>query len=258
MFIEGGNVAFDLTGKIAIVTGGGSGLGREISFALAKSGARVVVADINPAAGRETAAQIEQLPGEALTFELDVADSRKVRELAQFVVERYGAIDILVNSAGITKRLPPLDFPEEDFDRIIAVNLKGTFLCCQAAARQMVKQAAGKIVNLTSIGGMAALPNTVAYCASKGGVVQMTRALAIDLAPHHINVNAIAPSLANTPIAETVFQNPKTLEWFLSKVPLGRLCEPRDVAEAVLFLSSPSSDFITGHVLAVDGGYLAQ
>jgi NAD(P)-dependent dehydrogenase (short-subunit alcohol dehydrogenase family) len=178
--------------------------------------------------------------------------------MARSVVETFGAINILVNSAGITKRLPPLDFPEEDFDRIIAVNLKGTFLCCQAAARQMAQQGGGKIVNLTSIGGMVGLPNTVAYCASKGGVVQMTRALAIDLAPSRINVNAIAPSLANTPIATTVFQNQKTLDWFLSKVPLGRLCEPRDVSEAVLFLSSSASDFITGHVLAVDGGYLAQ
>lgn len=251
-------MAFDLTGKIAIVTGGGSGLGREICLSMAKAGAKVVVADINPVSGRNTLNEITLLEREAAFFELDVADSPKVKEMAHSVVERFGGINILVNSAGITKRLPPLDFPEEDFDRIIAVNLKGTFLCCQAAARQMAKQGGGKIVNLTSIGGMVGLPNTVAYCASKGGVVQMTRALAIDLASIRINVNAVAPSLANTPIATTVFQNQKTLEWFLSKVPLGRLCEPRDVSEAVLFLSSSASDFITGHVLAVDGGYLAQ
>jgi NAD(P)-dependent dehydrogenase (short-subunit alcohol dehydrogenase family) len=251
-------MSFDLTGKIAIVTGGGSGLGYDISLTLACAGATVVVADINGELGQKTVNEIKQSNRESTFFELDVANSQKVKELAHSVVERYDAIDILVNSAGITKRLPPLDFPEEDFDRIIAVNLKGTFLCCQAAARQMTKQGAGKIVNLTSIGGMVGLPNTVAYCASKGGVVQMTRALAIDLASSGINVNAVAPSLANTPIATTVFQNPKTLEWFLSKVPLGRLCEPRDVAEAVLFLSSSASDFITGHVLAVDGGYLAQ
>ena len=251
-------MSFNLTGKVAIVTGGGSGLGREICLSLAKAGAKIVIADINPVSGQETINDITQLQREATFFELDVADSRRVSEMTRSVVERFGAIDILVNSAGITKRLPPLDFPEEDFDRIIAVNLKGTFLCCQAAARQMAKQGGGKIVNLTSIGGMVGLPNTVAYCASKGGVVQLTRALAIDLAPSKINVNAVAPSLANTPIATTVFQNKQTLDWFLSKVPLGRLCEPSDVSEAVLFLSSFASDFITGHVLAVDGGYLAQ
>ncbi len=248
---------FDLSGKIAIVTGGGGGLGRDICLSLARAGASVVIADINPLSGRKTVSEITQLQREAAFFELDVADSRSVNEMADSVVERFGAINILVNSAGITKRLPPLDFPEEDFDRIIAVNLKGTFLCCQAAAQQMAKQGGGKIVNLSSIGGTVALPNTVAYCASKGGVVQMTRALALDLAPYKINVNAVAPSPADTPIAVTVFQNPKTLEGFLSKVPLGRLCEPRDVSEAVLFLSSPASDFITGHILAVDGGYLA-
>jgi len=248
----------DLTGKIAIVTGGGSGLGHDISLTLASAGATVVVADINPDSGQKTVDEIKQSNRDAAFCELDVANSQSVKAMARSVVERFGAINILVNSAGITKRVPPLDFTEEDFDRIIAVNLKGTFLCCQAAARQMVQQGGGKIVNLTSIGGMVGLPNTVAYCASKGGVVQMTRALAIDLAPSKINVNAIAPSLANTPIATSVFQNPKTLEWFLSKVPLGRLCEPRDVSEAVLFLASSASDFITGHVLAVDGGYLAQ
>ncbi len=247
----------DLHGKVAIVTGGGSGLGRDISIRLAKAGASVVVADLNPASAGNTVDEILQLPGKAIPFELDVADSAGVNGMVRASVQQFGAVHILVNSAGITKRLPPLDFPEEDFDRIIAVNLKGTFLCCQAVARQMVKQGGGKIVNLTSIGGMVGLPNTVAYCASKGGVVQMTRALAIDLARYKINVNAVAPSLANTPIAATVFQNKQTLEWFLSKVPLGRLCEPQDVSAAVLFLASSASDFVTGHVLAVDGGFLA-
>jgi NAD(P)-dependent dehydrogenase (short-subunit alcohol dehydrogenase family) len=250
-------VKIDLCGKVAIVTGGGSGLGRDIGIAMARAGASVVVADLNPAAGQQTVDEILGLPGQAILFELDVADSAGVNEMVRVVSQRFGGVHILVNSAGITKRLPPLDFPEEDFDRIIAVNLKGTFLCCQAVARQMAKQGGGKIVNLTSIGGMVGLPNTVAYCASKGGVVQMTRALAIDLARYKINVNAVAPSLAHTPIAATVFQNKQTLDWFLSKVPLGRLCEPKDVSAAVLFLSSPASDFVTGHVLAVDGGFLA-
>ena len=199
------------------MTGGGSGLGRDIALSLASAGATVVVADLNADLGQKTVDEIKQAGRGSAFHRLDVSNSQQVREMTAAAVERFGAIDILVNSAGITKRLPPLDFPEEDFDRIIAVNLKGTFLCCQAAARQMAKQGSGKIVNLTSIGGMVGLPNTVAYCASKGGVVQMTRALAIDLAPHKINVNAIAPSLAKLPSPPRCFRIRKRWNGFYRK-----------------------------------------
>lgn len=137
-------MSFDWTGKIAIVTGGGSGLGRDSSFSLANSGATVVIADIDRASGERVVGEIKQLQRETTFIELDVADSHEVNEMARSVIECFGGINILVNSAGITRRLPPLDFPEEDFDRIIAVNLKGTFLCCQAAARQMARQVGAK------------------------------------------------------------------------------------------------------------------
>ncbi len=251
-------MTYELDGKVAIITGGAGGLGREISLAMHKAGATVVIADINHIEGPKLAEEIKKASGKSEYIKLDVTNSKNVREMCDKVVALFGRIDILINCAGITKRMEPLEFPEEVFDKIIAVNLKGTFLCAQAAARYMTKQGGGKIINIVSIGGMGALPNTVAYCASKGGVVNMTKALAIDLAKYKINVNAIAPALTKTPIAKQVFQDKSTLDWFTSRTPLGRLCEPEDIGNAVLFLSSSVSDFITGHILAVDGGWLAQ
>jgi NAD(P)-dependent dehydrogenase (short-subunit alcohol dehydrogenase family) len=247
-----------LDGKVGIVTGGAGGLGREICLAYAREGVRTVVADMNGEAAASLAREIESEGGTAVGFALDVTSSRSVGELCDFVVGRYGGIDILVNCAGITHRCSAMEFPEDVFDRIVAVNLKGTFLCCQAVGRTMAEKKKGKIINISSVGGTIGLRNTVAYCASKGGVVQITRALAVDWAEHNINVNAIAPALNNTPIAKQVFQDKKTMEWFLSKIPLGRLCEPTDVAAAALFLASEASDFITGHILAVDGGWTTE
>jgi len=249
---------FDLKEKVAIVTGGAGGLGCAISLTLADAGADVVIADLNEEEDSKMVDQIKKKKRKSLYFKIDVTSSKDVNAMSAQVVKEFGSLDIMVNCAGITKRLEPLNFSEEIFDRIIAVNLKGTFLCAQAAARHMVNQGGGKIINIVSIGGMVALPNTVAYCSSKGGVVNMTRALALDLAKYKINVNAVAPALANTPIATQVFQDKSTLDWFTSRIPLGRLAEPQDVANAVLFLASSASDFITGHIIAVEGGWLAQ
>ncbi|MGA2761781.1 MAG: SDR family NAD(P)-dependent oxidoreductase [Spirochaetia bacterium] len=247
-----------LDGKVGIITGGAGGLGREICLAFAREGVKTVVADMNGEAAAKLAREIEGEKGAAVSFALDVTSSRGVKDLCDFVVKRYGGIDILVNSAGITDRQPALEFPEDSFDRIIAVNLKGTFLCCQGVGRVMAEKKKGKIINMSSIGGTIGLRNTVAYCASKGGVVQITRALAVDWAQYNITVNAIAPALNNTPIARQVFQDKKTLDWFLSKIPLGRLCEPTEVASAAVFLASNAADFITGHILAVDGGWTTE
>ena len=249
---------FDLKEKVAIVTGGVGGLGCAISLTLSDAGADIVLADLNEKDGNKIMDKIKKKKRKALYFKVDVTSSKDVNAMCDQVVKEFGSLDVIVNCAGITKRLEPLNFPEEVFDRIISVNLKGTFLCAQAAARHMVNQGGGKIINIVSIGGMVGLPNTVAYCSSKGGVVNMTRALALDLAKYKINVNAVAPALANTPIAVQVFQDKSTLDWFTSRIPLGRLAEPQDVANAVLFLASPGSDFITGHILAVEGGWLAQ
>ena len=248
----------NLEAKVAVVTGGAGGLGAQICLSLAGEGAAVVVADVDEKGGKAVSDQIRKQGQNASFVKLDVTDSRNVGSMVETVLQKHGTIDILVNSAGITDRRPALDFPEEVFDKIIAINLKGTFLCCQAVGRVMAEKGKGKIINLSSIGGTIGLRNTVAYCASKGGVVQMTRALAVDWAQYHINVNAIAPGLNNTPIAKQVFRDKNTLDWFLSKIPMGRLCEPKEVAAAVLFLSSEVSDYITGHILALDGGWTAE
>lgn len=247
-----------LGGKVAVVTGGAGGLGREIAVALAEEDAFVVVTDLDEEGGESLTAEIRNKHLNAEFMAMDVTDSSSVHEMSEYVLDKQGTIDILINSAGITDRRPALDFPEEVFDRIIAVNLKGTFLCCQAVGRVMAANRRGKIVNFSSIGGTIGLRNTVAYCASKGGVVQLTRALAVDWAQYNIKVNAIAPGLNNTPIAKQVFRDKATYEWFLSKIPLGRLCEPREVADAALFLSSEVSDYITGHIMAVDGGWTTE
>ena len=247
-----------LEGKVGIVTGGAGGLGREICLAYAREGVRTIVADMNAEAAGTLVGKIQAEGGTAAGVSVDVTSSRSVKEMCDFTVGKFGTIDILLNCAGITDRRPALEFPEDVFDRIIAVNLKGTFLCCQAAGRVMTEKKKGKIINMSSIGGTIGLRNTVAYCASKGGVVQITRALAVDWAPYGINVNAIAPALNNTPIARQVFQDKKTLDWFLSKIPLGRLCEPTDVAAAAVYLASAASDYITGHILALDGGWTTE
>ncbi len=245
----------NLKDKLAVVTGGAGGLGKQICLSLAREDVSVIVADVNHGEGEDLANQIRGEGRSAFFVDLDVTNSRSVNSLVDTVVQKHGTIDILVNSAGITDRQPALDFPEEVFDRIIAVNLKGTFLCCQSVGRIMAKREKGKIINLSSIGGTIGLKNTVGYCASKGGVVQMTRALAVDWAQYNINVNAIAPGLNNTPIAKQVFKDQQTLDYFLANVPLGRLCEPEEVAAATLYLASEVSDYMTGHILALDGGW---
>lgn len=249
---------YGLKDKVAIITGAAGGLGRDISLSFCKVGAWVVLADINETEGLKLAEDIKELTQKVIFIKVDVTNSRDVNEMCRNAVKEFGTVDILVNSAGITDRQPALDFPEDVFDRIIAINLKGTFLCCQAVGRIMAEKGKGKIINISSIGGTIGLRNTVAYCSSKGGVVQMTRALAVDWAQYNINVNAVAPGLNNTPIAKQVFKHKKDLDWFISKIPLGRLCEPGDVSSAVLFLASEASDYITGHILAVDGGWVAE
>lgn len=248
----------DLTGKVALVTGAAGGLGRDMVIGLASSGAVVVIADIDVDSCNELLREVESIGGKAITKFLDVTDVYQVRETFDTVFSELGSFDILVNSAGITKRLEPLNYPIDVFNKIIDVNLRGSFYCCQAAANIMAKKKYGKIINIASVGGVVGLPNTVAYCASKGGVVNMTRALAIDLAQYKINVNAIAPALTKTKIATQVFSDENQLKWFMDRIPMGRLCSPQDVANMVVFLSSSQSDFVTGQIIGVDGGWVSQ
>ena len=246
---------FDIRGKVAVITGGAGGIGEVICRHFGEAGATVVVADMNEEKGAQIAQEISAAGGRAVFRNLDVTDSENVAAVFASAEEVFGTVDINVNCAGVTKRMDTLVFEEEAFDWIMKVNVKGTFLCAQAAARCMAKRKKGKIVNIASVGGLVGLKGTLGYTCSKGAVVQMTRTMALDLAEHNINVNSVAPALNRTAIAAPVINNPPVYKSFIDHIPLGRLCEPLDVANAIQFLCSPASDFITGQILPVDGGW---
>lgn len=250
--------SFELDQKVAVVTGGAGGIGTVICQRLAQAGAITVLADINEAVGQQAVDEIIAQGGKAEFFKLDVTDKSNVQSVFSEVEARYGRVDINVNCAGITKRMHTLDFDEDAFDRIMTVNVKGTFLCAQAAAQRMAKQGGGKIVNFASVGGLVGLKGTLGYTCSKGAVVQMVRTMALDLAEYNINVNGVAPALNRTSIAAPVINDPAVYQSFLQHIPLNRLCAPKDVAYAVQYLCSSASDFITGHILPVDGGWTAE
>jgi len=250
---------FDLRERVALITGGAGGLGRAFAEGLAASGAIVAVADIDVGGASGVAAAINQRGQQAVALHMDVTDVRSVQGVADRLCEEFGRIDVLVNSHGTTKRMPAEEFPEAEWDRIIAVNLKGVFLCCQIVGRVMLRQKKGSIINLASIGGLVALPLSVAYCASKGGVVQLTRTLGVEWAPLGVRVNAIAPCSVNTPLVQRVLETePEYRQRVLDKIPLGRIAEPAEMVGAVLFLASDASAMVTGAILSADGGYVAQ
>lgn len=249
---------FRLDGSAAIVAGGAGGLGRAIARGLARAGAAVAVADREGAGARAVADTIARDGGRALPIEMDVAARESVEQMVSEVEDRLGAVDILVNSAGITYRAPAADFPAAEWDRVLAVNLTGVFLACQAVGRRMVARRRGRIVNIASIAGQIGLPGTVAYCASKGGVVMLTRALAVEWAGFNVRVNAIAPSWFDTALGVLIEREPEYAERSMRRVPAGRMGRPEELVGAVLYLASEASSMVTGHVLAVDGGTLAS
>jgi 2-deoxy-D-gluconate 3-dehydrogenase len=250
----------DLTGKTAIVTGAAMGIGRGIALMLAHAGANIVVADINLEGARKVVGEIEALERKALVIEADVSKAVDIKRMVEATVDKFGGVDILVNNAGIIPLKPALDLEEEDWDQVQDVNIKGTFLCSQAVAREMVKQGrGGKIVNLASIDGVYPLMvGFTHYDATKAAVIMLTKSLAKELAPHKINVNAVAPGIVDTPgvwkLAEPLGLDPNVV--FSPRIPLGRLQQPEDVAKAVLFLASDGAEYITGICLFVEGGFL--
>ena len=244
-------------GSVAIVTGAGRGMGRAVALRLGREGARVVVAELNPAHGAEVADEINANGGTATPVTADVSRVDDVTRLFDETVNAYGAIDILVNNAGIGVAKPILDYTEADWDRQMGVNVKGVFFCSQAAARLMIPRRRGKIVNFASTSAFVSSSQPeVAYDTSKGAVRQMTISMAAELAPHGINVNAVAPGTTATEMTRTSLSTEEGLAWQLARIPMGRVGQPDDIAAVVVFLCSPEASYITGHTFVADGGWL--
>lgn len=257
---------FDLSGKGAIVTGGAMGIGKAIALRLAEAGASVMIADIDLEAATQTVEEIQARGGKAQAAKADAGSSGDAKKVTEETVQAFGRLDILVNNAGVYPAASVMDMGEETWDETLSTNLKGLFFCSQAAAQQMTKAGnGGKIINIASLEALHPTPLHAHYGASKGGVVMLTKALALELAPHKILVNAVAPGIIWTPGLEALlpsFYEPigMTLEefapTFLSRVSFGRMGEPDDIARVVLFLASAAADYMTGDVVVVDGGFL--
>ena len=244
---------FDLSGKVALITGGDSGLGQAMTLSLAEAGANVVVAyNSNLAKAEETSQQVEKLGVKALPLQVNVADEESVANMLAKSVAGLGEIDILVNSAGINRRGPCVDLAVEDFEATLNVNLKGTFLCCRAVGPAMIARGSGKVINIASLLGTVALENRIPYASSKGAVIQLTKVLAVEWAKYHINVNAIGPGY----FATDLMDDPVVYNDLKSRIPMGYWADPSELGGSVVFLASKASDYVTGHVLWVDGGYL--
>ena len=246
-----------LEGKVAVVTGAAQGLGRACAECMAAEGAKLVVSDINAEGGEATAAAIRDAGGEARFIACDVGDKRQVDALIDGAAGAYGRVDSVVANAGIVKFADFLDLREEDFDAVLRVNLKGVFLTGQAAARQMVKQGGGTIINMSSINAVVAIPTILPYVAAKGGVNQLTKAMALALADKGVRVNAIGPGSIATEMAQAVLSDPEKARGALSRTPMGRFGEPEEIGKVAVFLASDDSSYMTGEIVYVDGGRLA-
>ncbi len=251
---------FDLTGKVAFVTGASSGIGRASAIALANQGAKVAVTARRLDRLEALAAEIKSHGKEALAIQMDVTKKADIQVAVTKTVETFGRLDILLNNAGVAEFTPFLEMTEEQWDKTIDTNLKGYFLVAQAAAREMAKNKWGRIINIASIasGGVGVgFPSIAHYCASKGGIVALTEALADELAPMGILVNAIGPGVIETEMTESILKDPKQAEAFLSQAPLKRAGKPEEIASAVVYLASDEASYTTGATLYVDGGWLA-
>ena len=242
----------DFTEKKALVTGSGGGIGKSIALLLADMGADIVVNDVSIENAQQTADEIISKGQKAIVSNANVINDTQVKEMFESIASEFGRIDILVNNAGITKDSLLMDMQEDQWDQVMDVNLKGVFLCCRYAAKMMSDQQYGKIINISSASGQAGNIGQVNYAASKGGVIAITKTLAKELARYNINVNAVAPGFIRTPMTQTV---PEKVEKYLTgQIPLKRMGEPEDIANAVAFLASDNSAYITGQVLSVNGG----
>ena len=240
--------------RIVVVTGGGRGIGRATAVACAREGAIVAVADIDLSGAESTVSLIAERKGQAIPIETDVSRYESVRAMVDQVLARYGGIDALVNNAAIVKHTPPLELSEGEWDEVLAINLKGTLLCCQLVARVMMPKRRGSIINLTSIAADLPTPDYVHYGVSKAGIKHLTKSFAVALGKHNIRVNAVAPGTIRTPMNEEALARPGAEASKLKIIALDHIGTPEEVADAIVFLASDDSRYVTGSVLYVDGG----
>lgn len=246
---------FDLSGRVAVITGGSGGLGCAAAVGLAAYGADVAITSRTLSSLEETASAVRALGKNALPIPCDVTDPDSVEKMVARVVAEFGRLDILITAAGIALRHPAEEMPVDDWQKVMDTNVKGTFLCCQAAGRVMIRQGKGKIITVSSIRGLLGHPGGYsAYGTSKGAVHLLTRQLAVEWAKYKINVNAIAPCIFWTPLTEQVLNNEELYKIFMSRIPWGRAAETDDFIGAAVFLASEASEMVTGHILYVDGG----
>ena len=245
-----------LSGRVAVVTGGKRGIGRAIALALAKAGADIAVCGrtIDDGQLNAVADEVKKLGRRSLALKADITNKADVDNLVQKVVGEFGAIDILVNNAAMNIMVPLLDLREDGWDKVIDTDLKGYYLCSQAAGKQMVSQKRGNIINIASTAALKAAPRMGAYCIAKAGVVMLTKVLAAELGKYNIRANAVAPYIVKTKFSQPLWSQPEALKQIESEVPVGRLAETEDIMGAVLFLAADASSYITGQTIIVDGG----
>ncbi|GAX89009.1 glucose 1-dehydrogenase [Effusibacillus lacus] len=247
---------FDLSGKTALVTGGGRGLGRGIALALAEAGADVAVVSRSKEELENVCQEMSKFSVRTFYQNMDIRDTEEMKSFVAKVVEEQGTVDILVNAAGVNIRRPFLEISESDWDFVMDVNLKSVFLTSQIVLPYMRKQQSGRIINIASLTSEIGMKDIAAYCASKGGVSQITKAMAVEFAEEGILVNAIGPGYYKTKLTEPVFNDDAKRDWILSRIPMRRTGEANDLAGVAIFLASPASDYITGQTIYVDGGWL--
>ena len=249
-----------LENKVAAVTGSSLGIGRSIALAFAREGASVAINyRSHPEEGQEAVEEIEKNGGKAISVQADVSEPDGVKRLIEQTVNEFGRLDVMVNNAGIEQKIPFLETPLEAWEKVISVNLTGVWLGCQEAARQMVSQGnGGRIINVSSVHEDLAMPTNSPYCAAKGGVRMLMRTIAVELAPHGITVNNIAPGAIETPINKNLDEHPEQRQELLKEIPLGKIGQPEDVASMAVYLASDASSYSTGSTFFVDGGLIRQ
>jgi NAD(P)-dependent dehydrogenase (short-subunit alcohol dehydrogenase family) len=251
------NSLFDLTGKVAIVVGGGGGIGHAQALGLADAGADVVIASRKIEHLEPVVKEIQKKGRKSLAVAVEVSQEKSVSAMVDTVIKKFSQIDILVNAQGISIRKPADSFPIDEWQQVMDVNTRGTFLCCQAVGKVMIKQKRGRIINLSSVRGRYGLPaNYAAYCASKGAVDTLTRTLACEWAKYNVLVNAVAPTIVETPLTLTpeALLNPDYAKYMKGRIPMGRWALPEDIVGATVFFASAASNFVTGQILYIDGG----